>query len=188
MLDTFRGFETPRLRQRTHDKGVDLECESRDGREKLCIQSKYTIRTIDDLDGIVSKFKDYQDNGRGLCTIFDQVYRKHHALTQDCLSSLPSETEEFEAEEDRIYCTYKQGDRVKLIDSHKHHTEWESFIVVGQKHNYNRFRSDESYLNEPNWYIYIASTKQPVPVPFWVAETEICHSDHSAFIETEEVF
>lgn len=63
-------------------------------------------------------FKDYQDNGRGLCTIFDKVYRKHHALTQDCLSSLPSEIEEFKAEEDRLYCNYQQGDSVKLIDSH----------------------------------------------------------------------
>ena len=133
-------------------------------------------------------FKDYQDNERGLCTIFDKVSKRHHALTQDCLSSLSSETEEFEAEEDRLYCNYQQGDRIKLIDSHKHHSEWESFIVIGQKHNHNRFRSDESYLNEPNWYIYIASTKQPVPVPFWVAETEICLANQSEFIETAEGF
>ena len=133
-------------------------------------------------------FKDYQDNGRGLCTIFDQVSKRHHVLTQDCLSSLSSETEELEPEEDRIHCNYKQGDRVKLIDAHKHHTEWESFIVVGQKYNNQRFNSTESYLTQPDWYIYIASIKQPVPVPFWVAETEICHADHSAFIATEEVF
>jgi hypothetical protein len=54
------GFETPRLRQRTYDKGIDLTAVSRDGAELLCIQSKYTIRGVDDLDSIFSKFKDFQ--------------------------------------------------------------------------------------------------------------------------------
>ena len=124
-------------------------------------------------------FKDYQDNGRGLCKIFDKVSKRHHALTQDCLSSLPPETE---------FCQYSENNQDKLIDKNKHHSEWETFIVLGQKYNKGRFDNDESYLNQPDWYIYIASTKQPVPVPFWVAETEICLADQSELIDIAEVF
>ena len=131
------------------------------------------------------QFKDSHDepNSRGWCLLFHKPARSTQALTQDCLSSLPSETEvEFD------YCQYQPGDPVKLIEAHKHHTEWESFTVIGQKYNHNRFRSAQSYLNEPNWYICIASTEQPVPTPFWVAETEICPAEHSEFIDTGEVF
>ena len=48
------------MRQKSHDGGVDLDCASLDGQEILCIQSKYTIRDVDDFDNIVSKFKVYQ--------------------------------------------------------------------------------------------------------------------------------
>ncbi|WP_190496934.1 hypothetical protein [Phormidium sp. FACHB-1136] len=37
-------FQTPILKQHSHDKGVDLECLSKDKRESLYIQSKYTIK------------------------------------------------------------------------------------------------------------------------------------------------
>ena len=37
------------------------------------------------------KFKDYKDRGRGLCTVFDKVVRKHHTLTQDCVQQIESE-------------------------------------------------------------------------------------------------
>ena len=38
-----------------------------------------------------SKFKDYQDRGRGECLIFDKVTRKHHEITQDCRTAIESE-------------------------------------------------------------------------------------------------
>ena len=38
-----------------------------------------------------SKFKDYQDRGRGLCQVFDKVVRKHHQLTNDCVQQIESE-------------------------------------------------------------------------------------------------
>ena len=37
------------------------------------------------------KFKDYNDRGRGECTVFDKVVRKHHTLTQDCVQQIESE-------------------------------------------------------------------------------------------------
>ena len=37
------------------------------------------------------KFKNYQDRGRGECTVFDKVVRKHHTLTNDCVQQLESE-------------------------------------------------------------------------------------------------
>ena len=124
-------------------------------------------------------FKDYQDNGRGLCKIFDKVSRRHHTLTLDCLSSLPPETE---------FCKYSEGSKVKLIDDKKHHSEWETFVVVGRKQNKNAFKTTKSYLTEPEWYVLIATIDKLFNELKWVAETEICFADHSAFIETEEVF
>jgi len=55
-------FELPKKRQKTHDKGVDLECESLDKSGLLSIQSKYTISGVDDLDLIISKFEAYEAN------------------------------------------------------------------------------------------------------------------------------
>ncbi len=135
-------------------------------------------------------FRDYQDNGRGLCKVFDQVTYRHHSLTQDCLTSLESETEDevYLPEEDQDYCKYEPGDTVKLIDLDKDHSEWESFTVVGHKYNDKRYENMESCLTQPEWYVYIVSTTQPIPVPFWVAETEICLAEHSEFIATVEVF
>ena len=33
-------------------------------------------------------FKDYQDRGRGLCTVFDKVVRKRHPITSDCVQQI----------------------------------------------------------------------------------------------------
>jgi hypothetical protein len=52
-------FEVPHIRQRSHDQGVDLEAESKDKKEILSVQSKYTIKDIDELDRIFSKFATY---------------------------------------------------------------------------------------------------------------------------------
>ena len=35
-----------------------------------------------------SFFKDYQDRGRGLCLVFEQVVRRHHQLTNDCVQQI----------------------------------------------------------------------------------------------------
>ena len=43
-------------------------------------------------------------------------------------------------------------------------------------------------FNKPTWYILIATIDQPIPDQYWKAETDICQLDHSAFIDTEEVF
>ena len=41
------------------------------------------------------EFNDFNEQrGRGLCKVFDQVTYRHHSLTQDCLTSLSSETED----------------------------------------------------------------------------------------------
>ena len=125
-------------------------------------------------------FKDYHEpNGRGWCLLFDKPARSNHALTKDCLSSLPPETE---------FCKYSESDKVKLIDDKKHHSEWETFVVVGKKQNKNAFKTPKAYLTEPEWYILIATTDRLFNELKWVAETEICHANQSEFIETAEVF
>ena len=136
------------------------------------------------------KFNDYgESNGKGWCNLFNRPAAQHHALTADCLLNLPPETDNEDLpEEDRNICKYKQGSIVKLIDSQRHHTQWLSFIVVGQKYNPGRFRSDEAYLTEPNWYLLLAKVDQPTSNLNWVAETAICLAERAEFIETEEVF
>ena len=132
------------------------------------------------------KFKNFHEpKGRGWCQVFDKVAYQHHQLTVDCQLNLPSVST---TDEEPDFCTYTEGDIVKLIDSHKHHSEWESFVVISKKYNHNRFLSDESYLNEPTWYVLIATIDKPIPDQYWKAETDLCHADHSAFIDTAEIF
>lgn len=61
---TDEGQEFPALRPsktKSHDGGVDLyTAETSDGRT-LCAQSKYKIRTKDEFDTIISKFKNYEE-------------------------------------------------------------------------------------------------------------------------------
>ena len=60
---TTEGQEFPQLRlseKKSHDGGVDLyTAETKDGRI-LCAQSKYKVRGKDELDSIVSKFKNFE--------------------------------------------------------------------------------------------------------------------------------
>jgi hypothetical protein len=60
---TSEGQEFPPLRpseKKSHDGGVDLyTAETEDGRI-LCVQSKYKVRSKDDLDGVISKFKNFE--------------------------------------------------------------------------------------------------------------------------------
>src|SRR5579872_5304613 len=64
---TDEGQEFPPLqpsKKKSHDGGVDLfTAETAEGRV-LCAQSKYKIRTKDELDTIVSKFKNFEKNRR----------------------------------------------------------------------------------------------------------------------------
>ena len=136
------------------------------------------------------KFKDFHEpNGRGWCEVFDKLAYQHHQLTVDCQLNLSPESEQdLIPEEDKLHCQFTEGNIVKLIDSKQDHNQWESFVVVGKKYNQGRFKTTESYLSEPTWYILIATIDRPIPDQYWKSETDICHADHSAFIETAEVF
>src|SRR5271157_4172194 len=61
---TSEGQEFPALRpseKKSHDGGVDLyTAETADGRI-LCAQSKYKVRSKDEFDSILSKFKNFED-------------------------------------------------------------------------------------------------------------------------------
>lgn len=62
-------FEALQLRQASHDQGIDLECESKDNTELLFVQSKFTVKGVDEIDGIISKFRDYRHS---LWQIFEE--------------------------------------------------------------------------------------------------------------------
>src|SRR5687767_538448 len=46
-------FESPEIKGKSHDGGVDLYAESKDGRSKLYVQAKLSIDRIEDVDRIV---------------------------------------------------------------------------------------------------------------------------------------
>ena len=60
---TSEGQEFPQLRpseKKSHDGGIDLyTAETADGRI-LCAQSKYKVRSKDEFDSIISKFKNFE--------------------------------------------------------------------------------------------------------------------------------
>jgi hypothetical protein len=59
-------FERPKVsKKKTHDKGVDLSCNSVDRSEILLIQSKYSIPEVKELDSIISKFQNYEAERTG---------------------------------------------------------------------------------------------------------------------------
>jgi hypothetical protein len=53
-------YKLPQQRQETHDGGVDMEAEAKIGSGVAFIQSKYTIRSVDDVDQIISKFQSFE--------------------------------------------------------------------------------------------------------------------------------
>lgn len=63
--ETGKGYSPLVKRQTSHDGGVDLEAKSLDGSEELFVQSKYTIKSVDDLDSIVSKFAGFEGKRTG---------------------------------------------------------------------------------------------------------------------------
>ncbi|MDJ0746399.1 MAG: hypothetical protein QNJ32_23965 [Xenococcaceae cyanobacterium MO_167.B27] len=60
------------------------------------------------------QFKNYGDpSGKGWCKLFDKPARSHHALTQDCLTSLPDTEEEVEREQsEKVGCVLGRSQRV----------------------------------------------------------------------------
>ena len=53
-------FERPALRPETNDGGVDLEASAKQGSDRLWIQSKYTLKEVDSLDNVISKFRSFE--------------------------------------------------------------------------------------------------------------------------------
>ena len=130
--------------------------------------------------------------GRGLCKYHDQVVFEHHQSTDECQSSLETESDKhlqsFEQPEDIPYSEFEPDQKVKVIDDQEDHNEWASFVIITKVINPNRYSSTESYLNEPDWYYLLASLDRPDSAMFWAKENEICHIDQSHLIETAEVF
>lgn len=128
------------------------------------------------------QFKDYEDErGRGWCLLFDCVSFKHHCFTRDCKLQRV-------AEEDLKRPPYTEGDKVKIIDSTKDHTYWTTCIVVAKRFNPYRYRTDETWLKEVDWYFLLAGIEGFKVHPQWIAENDICHYRKSHIINPEGEF
>lgn len=62
--DIGKNFNSLEKRQVSHDGGVDLESRSRDDKEILFVQVKFTIKGVDDIDAIISKFAEFDKKRR----------------------------------------------------------------------------------------------------------------------------
>jgi len=80
--DTGNGYSPLVKRQASHDGGVDLEAKSLDGGEELFVQTKYTIKSVDELDSIMSKFASFEEK------------RHTQSQKQQSLFTSPDELEE----------------------------------------------------------------------------------------------
>jgi hypothetical protein len=160
-------------------------------------------------------FQDFHEpNGRGWCHLFEQSARQTHQRTNDCdlhaqvqvkgkkaqrekgeVNSfnpypLPLSLERSELDPlDAPHSRFAVESVVKIIDPDEHHTEWAAFVVIGRQYNTGRYRSTESYLNEPEWYYQLANMEyEETFEPLWVADNEICAFDESHNICTEDIF
>lgn len=62
-------FERFDLQQPSHDGGVDIIASAYESEEILYVQSKYTISSADDIDSIISKFRDYESSRHDITKI-----------------------------------------------------------------------------------------------------------------------
>ena len=135
-------------------------------------------------------FEDYHEaNGRGWCRIFNLVVREHHQTTNDCLTNgaIIQDPSYPDWELNQPKSDLAVGDRVKLIESSKEHTQWTVYTVIGQRYNHQRYRYLDAYCNEPEWYYQIISN-QKGSKPFEVKENDVCLCQMSHLISTEEIF
>ena len=134
---------------------------------------------------VAERYKSQNEAVKALLESFQPVESK------DYPSQIEQEpTQDFqpiEPEEDLPHSEFDDGSIVKVIDREEEHTEWSSFVVIGKKLNQHRFRSTQSFLNEPNWY-YLLTSPARTQHQFWVAENEICHAHQSELIETADIF
>jgi hypothetical protein len=68
-------FKLPQLRQESHDGGVDMEAEPKSGAKSAYIQSKYSIRSVDEVDQIFSKFQSFEAKNKNVpqASLFEDV-------------------------------------------------------------------------------------------------------------------
>lgn len=105
-------FQIPILKQHSHDKGVDLECLSKDKREALYIQSKYTIKNIDELDTIFGKFMTFDQE-------LEASYSSDTQPKQFSLLSEENSSEEDESEVVRNYMIITTSDINGLVKKYE---------------------------------------------------------------------
>jgi hypothetical protein len=132
-----------------------------------------------------SHFNDYkQAGGRGWCRLFDQFAKTHHQRTNDC--DLFADSDPLDTPHPR----FAIESIVKVIDPDEHQTEWASFVIIGRQYNHELYRTTESYLSEAAWYYWLInpSYESTYGERLWVAENEICLSDESHLISTQDIF
>jgi hypothetical protein len=121
-------FETPMLRQPTHDEGIDLECESKDKTEVLYVQAKYTIPSVDEFDTIVSKFQDYEETRSetddGQMAMFDddeesEPMSRYMVITSSDLERIEAKYARSSRPSKLFYNQLELEDRLHILDGPK---------------------------------------------------------------------
>lgn len=132
--DMGKNFPPPRAwGKESHDEGVDLWTETEDGSAFLYIQSRYSIRGVDDLDEIVSKFQAYYEShhigsGQQLSLFKDEdqstVYwmivtnsNVHRNIIKNYLASRRTSKKYYEQWDEQGLISIVDGPQIHLITS-----------------------------------------------------------------------
>jgi len=93
-------------------------------------------------------------------------------------------SENQESEHDLPHSEYQVGDKVKVIDSNEHHSEWAVFQILERRHNRDRDSNSPSF-GYPGYYFKLPGFKGE---SFWVFGDEICDARMSFNVSAKDIF
>jgi hypothetical protein len=111
--------------KKSHDEGVDLIAENRDGQSKLYIQAKLWVDRTEDIDTVLSKFQNYLRTnhlkGAGQTRLFlnDEQQANFLLVTLSPLQGLIKRYEDREFASKDFYNSLKSTGRINFIDGHQ---------------------------------------------------------------------
>ena len=117
-------FDPPSLNERqSHDEGIDLIAQGKDGHSILYIQSKLQIDSVDALDGILSKFQAYyqtnhdnQESNSQLTFLNDERLPHFLIATSSVLGRIIKNYEKHSRSSKHFYEQLRQENHLHFID------------------------------------------------------------------------
>jgi hypothetical protein len=124
-----RGYKKPEMQQESHDGGVDLIADSLTTRDKLCIQSKYTLPDKTAFDGVISNFQGFYEKhfsksagplfAHGGVTVGDEPTVYFQLVAANNLDRIIKNYEESNFSSLQFYRQLRESKRLEIVDGMK---------------------------------------------------------------------